>query len=44
METAWISKEIRAQGKTKQQAIKNVEEAIALCLEAHAERGLAACG
>jgi predicted RNase H-like HicB family nuclease len=29
-----------SQGKTKQQAIKNVEEAIALCLEVRAERGL----
>jgi predicted RNase H-like HicB family nuclease len=29
-----------SQGKTKQQAMKNVEEAIALCLEVRAERGL----
>ena len=29
-----------SQGKTKAQAIKNVEEAIALCLEVRAERGL----
>jgi predicted RNase H-like HicB family nuclease len=29
-----------SQGKTKQQAIKNIEEAIALCLEVRAERGL----
>jgi len=27
-------------GKTKAQAIKNIEEAIALCLEVRAERGL----
>jgi len=29
-----------SQGKTKGQAIKNIEEAIALCLEVRAERGL----
>jgi len=29
-----------SQGKTKKQAIKNIEEAIALCLEVRAERGL----
>jgi predicted RNase H-like HicB family nuclease len=29
-----------SQGRTKEQAIKNVEEAIALCLEVRAERGL----
>ncbi len=29
-----------SQGKTKAQAIKNMEEAIALCLEVRAERGL----
>jgi predicted RNase H-like HicB family nuclease len=29
-----------SQGKTKAQAIKNIEEAIALCLEVRAERGL----
>ena len=29
-----------SQGKTKDQAIKNIEEAIALCLEVRAERGL----
>ena len=29
-----------SQGKTKTQAIKNIEEAIALCLEVRAERGL----
>jgi len=29
-----------SQGKTKEQAIKNMEEAIALCLEVRAERGL----
>jgi predicted RNase H-like HicB family nuclease len=29
-----------SQGKTKAQAIKNVEEAIKLCLEVRAERGL----
>lgn len=29
-----------SQGKTKQQALKNIEEAIALCLEVRAERGL----
>jgi predicted RNase H-like HicB family nuclease len=29
-----------SQGKTKEQAIKNIEEAIALCLEVRAERGL----
>ena len=28
-----------SQGKTKAQAIKNIEEAIALCLEVRAERG-----
>jgi predicted RNase H-like HicB family nuclease len=29
-----------SQGKTKDEAVKNVEEAIALCLEVRAERGL----
>jgi predicted RNase H-like HicB family nuclease len=29
-----------SQGKTKEQAMKNIEEAIALCLEVRAERGL----
>ena len=29
-----------SQGKTKDQAIKNIAEAIALCLEVRAERGL----
>jgi predicted RNase H-like HicB family nuclease len=29
-----------SQGKTKTEAIKNVREAIALCLEVRAERGL----
>jgi predicted RNase H-like HicB family nuclease len=29
-----------SQGKTKQQALKNIKEAIALCLEVRAERGL----
>jgi predicted RNase H-like HicB family nuclease len=29
-----------SQGKTKAQAIKNIEEAIALCLEVRAEHGL----
>jgi len=29
-----------SQGKTKAQAIKNIKEAIALCLEVRAERGL----
>ncbi|HEY3915293.1 MAG TPA: type II toxin-antitoxin system HicB family antitoxin [Verrucomicrobiae bacterium] len=29
-----------SQGKTKQQALKNIEEAIVLCLEVRAERGL----
>jgi predicted RNase H-like HicB family nuclease len=29
-----------SQGKTKKQALKNIEEAIALCLEVRAERGL----
>ncbi|HEX4122147.1 MAG TPA: type II toxin-antitoxin system HicB family antitoxin [Verrucomicrobiae bacterium] len=29
-----------SQGKTKQQALKNIEEAIALYLEVRAERGL----
>jgi predicted RNase H-like HicB family nuclease len=29
-----------SQGKTKAQAIKNIEQAIALCLEVRAERGL----
>ena len=29
-----------SQGKTKAQAVKNIEEAIALCLEVRAERGL----
>jgi len=28
-----------SQGKTKPQALKNIEEAIALCLEVRAERG-----
>ena len=28
-----------SQGKTKAQAIKNIKEAIALCLEVRAERG-----
>jgi predicted RNase H-like HicB family nuclease len=29
-----------SQGKTKAQAIKSIEQAIALCLEVRAERGL----
>jgi len=29
-----------SQGKTKAKAIKNIQEAIALCLEVRAERGL----
>jgi predicted RNase H-like HicB family nuclease len=29
-----------SQGKTKDQALKNIEKAIALCLEVRAERGL----
>ena len=29
-----------SQGKTKAEAIKNIKEAIALCLEVRAERGL----
>ncbi len=29
-----------SQGETKEQALKNIEEAIALCLEVRAERGL----
>ena len=29
-----------SQGKTKAQALKNIEEAIVLCLEVRAERGL----
>jgi predicted RNase H-like HicB family nuclease len=29
-----------SQGKTKAQALKNIEEAIALCVEVRAERGL----
>ena len=29
-----------SQGKTKAEALKNIEEAIALCLEVRAERGL----
>jgi predicted RNase H-like HicB family nuclease len=29
-----------SQGKTKAQAIKNIEEAIVVCLEVRAERGL----
>jgi predicted RNase H-like HicB family nuclease len=29
-----------SQGKTKQDAVKNIKEAIALCLEVRAERGL----
>ena len=29
-----------SQGKTKAAALKNIEEAIALCLEVRAERGL----
>ena len=29
-----------SQGKTKEQAVKNIKEAIALCLEVRAERGL----
>lgn len=29
-----------SQGSSKQEALKNIEEAIALCLEVRAERGL----
>jgi predicted RNase H-like HicB family nuclease len=29
-----------SQGKTKEEAVKNIREAIALCLEVRAERGL----
>ncbi len=29
-----------SQGKTKQEALKNIKEAIELCLEVRAERGL----
>jgi len=29
-----------SQGKTKSEALKNIKEAIALCLEVRAERGL----
>jgi predicted RNase H-like HicB family nuclease len=29
-----------SQGKTKEQALKNIQEAITLCLEVRAERGL----
>ncbi len=29
-----------SQGKTKQEALKNIKEAIQLCLEGRAERGL----
>jgi predicted RNase H-like HicB family nuclease len=29
-----------SQGATKEEALKNIEEAIALCLEVRAERGL----
>ena len=29
-----------SQGKTKDEAVKNIEEAIALCLQVRAERGL----
>jgi predicted RNase H-like HicB family nuclease len=29
-----------SQGKTKPEAVKNIKEAIALCLEVRAERGL----
>jgi len=29
-----------SQGKTKEQALKNIKEAIALCMEVRAERGL----
>ena len=29
-----------SQGKTRQQALDNIEEAIALCLEVRAEKGL----
>ena len=29
-----------SQGKTKEQALKNIKEAITLCLEVRAERGL----
>jgi len=29
-----------SQGKTKSEAVKNIKEAIALCLEVRAERGL----
>jgi len=28
-----------SQGKTKEEAVKNIEEAIALCLEVRADRG-----
>jgi predicted RNase H-like HicB family nuclease len=31
-----------SQGSSKQEALKNIEEAIALCLEVRAERGLPA--
>jgi predicted RNase H-like HicB family nuclease len=31
-----------SQGKTKQEALKNIKEAISLCLEVRAERGLLA--
>jgi predicted RNase H-like HicB family nuclease len=31
-----------SQGKTEVEALKNIHEAIALCLEVHAERGLPA--
>jgi predicted RNase H-like HicB family nuclease len=29
-----------SQGKTKQEAVENIKDAIALCLEARAEKGL----
>jgi predicted RNase H-like HicB family nuclease len=29
-----------SQGRTKQEALKNIKEAIALCLEVRAERGM----
>jgi len=29
-----------SQGKTKQEALKNIKEAISLCMEVRAERGL----
>jgi predicted RNase H-like HicB family nuclease len=29
-----------SQGRTKQEALKNIKEAIALCLEVRAERGI----